>query len=865
MSVAQRDRPLAWWEELGIPFRGRLAEEAILQPDSPGEQRIQALRKAVVPAPPLRMHRLSAARARLVTESYRETEGEHPAIRRAKAIAHVFRHIPIPLPEGQLLLGTPAAELCAVEVQPEMMAWRLDAEAFLKPHDDYYLSDEDAEVFAREVIPYWLGRGRGDYALRELEQNQPEALDYLRESGAIIRGIGGALYHTLQDYSSVLQKGLDTLKAEVEARLAEIDGSAPHSHADLERRNVYRAMLVVADGIVAYAERCAELAEAAAAGLSTSPPTPSPLAERGLRSSSAHSPSPFTEWGSGGEVNRAAELREMARICRKVPRRPAESWWEALQSLHFLRMGTALAEGGGSHCVGRFDQYAYPFLRRDLDAGRITWERAQELLECLFVKWNEVRVYSPGRGGGAQGMRQNDKLTIGGVDGAGRDVTNPLSYMCLEAHAHVHLNDPNVSVRLHRGTPDAFLKRALEVIRLGGGLPQLISDEVIIPSLMGNCGLSLEDARNYADIGCQENVSDPNVSPGHDTNGYTNTGWFNLAKPVELALTDGVNPLNGRRIGPSTGDPRAFATMDDFLRAVRTQFEHAARMNAAVCSAIEYTFARYYPCVFHDLMHPGPRTRGVDIAAGGCHYNWSGSLGVGLATAGDSLAAINRLVYELRSVSWDELLGALARDWEGAEELRQRCIRAPKYGAGDPAADEWTRWITETYADAFARCRSPKGGKLVVGLASMATFVHVGRMTGPTPDGRRRGEMVADSTSPSRYAPALGPTAAHLSNARGIDAYRTPNGVTFNQRFSASAVATERDLSKWADLVRTFVDAGGQSVQYTVVDRDMLLDAQRHPERYRDLFVRVGGYSALFVELSREVQEQIIARAEQGL
>ena len=833
MATIQREQPPAWWEEMGVPFRGRLAEEAILQPDSPEEQRIQALRKAVAPAPPFRMHRLSAARARLVTESYRETEGEHPAIRRAKAIAHVFRNIPIALPERQLLLGTPAAELCAVEVQPELIAWRQEAESFLKPHDDYYLTDEDAETFAREIIPYWLGRGRGDYVLRELETHQPEALDYLRNAGAIIRGLGGALYHTLQDYNSVLCRGLDALKGDIQTRLVRIDGSAPDGIADLERRNHYRAMLIAADGICAYAERCAELADQAAA--------------------------------REHDSTRAAELREMARVCRKVPRLPAESWWEALQSLHFLRMGTALAEGGGSHCVGRFDQYMLPFLKRDLEAGRITRERAQELLECLFVKWNEVRVYSPGRGGGAQGMRQNDKLTIGGVDASGRDVTNPLSYMCLEAHAHVHLNDPNISVRLHRGTPDAFLRRTLEVIRLGGGLPQLINDEVIIPSLMGNCGLSLEDARNYADIGCQENASDPNVSPGRDTNGYTNTGWFNVVKPIELALHDGVNPLNGRQVGPRTGDPRTFATMDDFIRAARAQLDHAARMNAAVCSAIEYSFARYYPCVFHNLMHPGPRERGVDVEAGGCHYNWSGSLGVGLANAGDSLAAINHLVYETRSVAWDELLAALTDDWQNAEELRQRCIGAPKYGAGDPAADSWARLVSEMYADAFAKCRSPKGGKLVVGLISMATFVQMGRLTGATPDGRRRGEMLADATSPSRYAPALGPTAAHLSNARGIDTYRTPNGVTFNQRFSSSAVASERDLSKWADLVRTYVDAGGQSVQYTVVDREMLLDAQRHPERYRDLFVRVGGYSALFVELSGEVQDAIIARAEQEL
>ena len=832
MAGAPPRSPRTWWEELGIPFQGRIAVEAILSADSPEEQRIQRLRETVMPSGADGRDRLSTERARLVTESYRQTEGEHPAIRRARAIANVFRHIPIPNPAGQLLLGTAAADVRTAELPIELMTWTQDGAGFVERHPNYQVAPTDAALLTDTLIPYWLGRGRGDYALRELQASDPEALTYQRASGAFIRGLGGPLYHTIQDYNSVLLRGLDALKADVASSLAEIRAAARRSHADLERRNHYLAILIVADGMIAYAERCADLADAAA--------------------------------GAESDPERAGEYHELARICRKVPRLPADTWWEALQSLHFLRMATALAECGGSHCVGRFDQYMWPLLKRELDRGRIDRARAQLLLECLFVKWNETPVYAAGRGTTSEGMRQNDKLTIGGTDIGGADASNDLSYMCLEAHAHVHLNDPNLSLRVHRNTPDPLLRRALEVIRLGGGLPQLIVDEAIVPALMANCGLTLADARNYADIGCQENASDPNVAPDRDTNGYTNTGWFNVVKPVELALFGGLNPLTGQQVGPATGDPRTFPTMAHFVEAARQQYDHAARMNAAVCAAIEYSFQRYYPCVFHNLMHPGPRRTGIDINAGGCHYNWSGSLGVGLASAGDSLSAVNHLIYETRATTWDQLLPALREDWAGQEELRQLCIRAPKYGAADPRADTWSRLASQLYADAFAKCWSPKGGKLVVGLVSMASFNHIGRLTGATPDGRRRSEPVADSTSPSRYAPALGPTAAHLSNARGIDTYRTPNGVTFNQRFSTSAVQSERDLSRWADLVRTFVDTGGQSVQYTIVDRDMLVDAQRHPQRYRDLFVRVGGYSALFVELSREVQDAVIERAEQS-
>lgn len=820
----------AWWTALGVALSGRLADEAVLKPDSSEERRVQRLRARV--AEPRREHRLSVHRARLVTQSYRETVGEHPAIRRARAIARVFERIPIPLVEDQLLFGTPTAALDLVEVTPEFVAWTQVGDSFLRPHDGFYLEPEDAAVYAEEIIPFWRGQGRGDYVLRELETHDPEALAYLEGSGTILRSLGVALNHTLQDYNAVLTRGLDALKAEIAARLEGIDAATARSHADLERRSLYRAMIICADGLIAYAERCGDLAEAAAA--SAAP-------------------------------DRAIELREIARICRAVPRLPASGWWECLQSIHLCRMGTALAEGGGSHSIGRFDQYASPFLRADLSSGRISRERAQELLECFFVKWNETRTYSPGRAGGTVGMRQNDKLTIGGVDASGLDSTNELSFMCLEAQAHVHLNDPNVSLRLHRSTPDDILRRSLEVLRLGGGLPQLISDEAIVPSLIASCGLTLSDARNYADIGCQENTSDPNVSPGRDTNGFTNTGWFNLAKPVELALHDGVDPLSGRCVGPRTGDPRSFESMADLVAAVRAQFDYAARMNARVASVIEHSYARYYPCVFHDLMYPGPRERGVDVAEGGCHYNWSGSLGVGLASAGDALAAVNDLVYERRQASWDELLAALRSNWAEAPGLRKLALAAPKYGAGDPNADAWTRLVSDLYADAFAKCRTPKGGPIVVGYASMATFVFLGKLVGPLPDGRRRGEPLADSTAPTSLSPALGPTATHLSNARGIDSLRAPNGVVFNQRFSSSAVGTDRDLAKWAGLVRTFVEIGGQSVQYTVADGAMLRAAQREPDRYRDLVVRVGGYSATFVELGAEVQDAIIARAEQRL
>ena len=751
-------------------------------------------------------------------------------------MARVFHDIPLGLLPGQLLMGTASSGPHVVDFNPQFL--RLDPRVPVEGREmetyfeglakRYVVEPADVEILDKEIWPYWRTRTRYAYIAAEMERHYPEAWSFLRDGDCYEPVFFGALYHTVQDYASVLAKGLEGIKAEIAGHMAALDAANPSGIADFERRNQYEAMLIAADGLIDYARRNAELAERLAANESN--------------------------------TKRAAELREMARICYKVPAAPADTWWEALQSFHFLRMGTALAEGGDSHAAGRFDQYMYPYLERELAAGTITLAGAQELLECLFLKWNEAQDCRFSEG--TPGVSNNDKITIGGVDSRGHDCTNRLSYMLLEAQAHVHLNDPNLSVRLHRDTPDALLHQALEVVRLGGGLPILVNDDAIIPALVGSCGVALDDARQYADIGCQENVTDPNMT-GADTNGRTNAGWFNIPKPIELALYDGRNPLNGRQVGPHSGDPRTFSTMAQFVAAVRAQMEHAVAMNAIANNVSDFVFAKYYPCVFHNLMHPGPRATGVDINAGGCKYNWTGALAVGTANAGDILAAIDHLIFQSGAVTWDELLAALAHDWEGAEDLRRRCLAAPKYGCDDEYADDWTRRALELLFDAYERHATPRGGHFVVGLISMGYYVLQGRRLGATPDGRRRGEPLADAISPSSYAPALGPTATHRSAARAIDAYHTPNGVSFNQRLSATAVMSPRDLHKWADLVRSYVDAGGQEVQYQVADGKTLKQAQAHPEQYRDLVVRVGGYSALFVELTKELQDTIIARVEQ--
>lgn len=827
-----------WWVEQRALWGGDIFRRMALAPDSREERRIQALRRDILERDQGGRRRVSMRKAQIITRAYRESESLHPAIRRALAMERVFQEIPVALAPGQLLMGTASSGPHIVDVSPELLhtaqrqpdpAHEMDS-PLSGVEVRFILPDEERRIFEEDVWPYWQQRARGVIYARELQRHYPEAWRFAMDGGCFDPVQGGPLHHTVQDYASFLRQGVDGVVAEITEQIARLDPAGGMTSADYERRDQYEAMLIAARGLVTYAERNAALADELA--------------------------------GQESDPARRAELLEMARICRKVPRLPADSWWEALQSFHFLRLATALSEDDDSNSAGRFDQYMLPYVQADIAAGRLRRAQAQELLECLFLKWNETcnfRFNEPGLG-----RSNNDKITIGGTDCYGRDASNDLSYMLLEAHAHVHLNDPNLSVRLHRNTPDEFLRCSLEVVRLGGGLPILISDEAIVPALSATCGVALEHARDFADLGCQENVTDPNMS-GADSNGRCNAGWFSLPKPIELALGNGVNPMNGRQVGPQTGDARSFSSMDDFVAAVRAQVEHAVRLNVVCNNVNDYVFARYYPSVFHNLMHPGPRRTGIDINAGGCRYNWTGTMGVGLANAGDMLAAIDTVVFRERQATWDELLAALARDWQGAESLRRACLAAPKYGSDNEYADDWAGRYLGLWLDAYESHRTPRGGRFVGGLISMGSYVTLGRWLGATPDGRQRGERLADATSPSHYAPAAGPTAAHRSAARAIDGLRMPNGVTFNQRFNATAIAGARDLSKWADLVRAYVEAGGVQVQYSIMDREMLLAAQRHPERYRDLIVRVGGYSAVFVELNKDLQESILARTEQGL
>lgn len=833
-----------WWERTNVWWKGELFDNFILKDHSPEEERIQKLRDEITNGFNGKSGKISIERARLFTESYKKTDGEPAIIRRAKAAKNVLENISIPVPDGQLLMGYPSSLINGAEIEPEYHCSWLEnkiklngktmeeVDAFpIRKFIEFHLDEDDKKELKKTIIPYWRDITLHAVTVRTLKRHDPEALFYWNNSFTSFPVTRIGLCHTIQDYNAVICRGLKGFKEEIQQELDKLDISMSENYMNLLRRDNYLAMIIVADGLIAYARRCADVAEEKAK----------------------------TE----KDPKRAAELTEMARICRKVPEHPAKTWWEAIQSFYFAHMGTWLVDGGVSHSTGRFDQYMYPILEKDLKNG-LTREKAQEILECFFVTFCYRNQLVDWRGSRATpGWHTNDKLTIGGVDTYGKDATNELSYMVLEGHAHVHLNDPIISVRLHNKTPDAFLKAVMEVLRIGSGVPQIISDEAIVPALMGQLGMTLHEARNYADVGCQENQSDPNMSPGADTHGHQNAGFFNLVKPIELALNNGVNPRNGIQVGPKTGDPREFKTIEELMEAVKQQFDYAVKMNVVINNTIEHSYIIFHPTPFHNLMHPSTRKTGLDMNMGACKYNYFGSIGTGLGTAGDSLAAIEKLVFINKTTTMDELIKALKADWGGYEELRSKCIKVPKYGMDNDHADKWAKFVADTFMDAYEKHPTIRGGRYLCGFFSVTQNHVLGDDTDATPDGRKTREMLSDSTSPSQYAVALGPTATHKSATKAIDTLRTVNGITFAQNLDISSLRNDRELSKWGDLIRTFINDGGMSVQYNVISTEQLKDAQKNPENYRDLFVRIGGYTARFVDLNATMQNSIIAKANQ--
>ena len=833
--------------------------------DIPKSPRIQKLVDALYEHMPV----IESARAKLITESYKETEGEPIITRRAKAFAHILHNIPIIIRDNELIVGSSTIAPRGCQTFPEFSYEWLEAEldtVATRIADPFEIAEE-TKAELKEADKYWKGKTTSELATSYMAPEAIKAIEHniFTPGNYFYNGVG----HVTVKYWEVLETGFEGI---MEKAQKELDGCSVGDGNYARKSHFLEAVILSCKAVIDYAGRYAKLAQEMAA--QTSDPV------------------------------RKQELFVIAENCSRVPAKGAQNFYEACQSFWFVQQLLQMESSGHSISPGRFDQYMYPYYKKDMEAGTITREFAQELMDCIWVKLNDLnkcRDAVSAEGFAGYSLFQN--LIAGGQNKEGEDVTNDLSVMCIQASMHVHLPAPSLSVRVWNGSPHEFLIKAAELTRTGIGLPAYYNDEVIIPALQ-NRGLSLEDAREYNIIGCVE------PQKAGKTEGWHDAAFFNMCRPLELVFSNGMD--KGEMVGIPTGDVTQMKTFDEFFDAYKKQMEYCISLLVNADNAIDVAHAERCPLPFLSCMIDDCLKEGKSVQEGGAVYNFTGPQGFGIANMADGLFAIRKLVYEDKKVSMKELKEALAwnydkgLDAQSAGDMTEMIMKAmqkagrnvdastaegllktfmgmkpgeqktqrfkeihdmidevPKFGNDIPEVDYFAREVAYTYSKPLQKYNNPRGGKFQAGLYPVSANVPLGGQTGATPDGRYAHTPVADGVSPSAGKDVKGPTAAATSVSR-LDHFIVSNGTLFNQKFHPSALSGREGLEKFVALIRGYFDQKGMHMQFNVVDRQTLLAAQEHREKYKHLVVRVAGYSALFTTLSRSLQDDIIRRTEQG-
>jgi formate C-acetyltransferase len=793
-------------------------------------QRIRDFREEVLAIEP----QICVERAVLVTEAHQRHRNEQLPLRRAYCLQNVLRHMSIFIEDKTLLAGNQASVNRAapifIEYAEDWLTEELDA---IDTRDgDRFVVPEDAKARIREIAPYWKNNTLKDKGLAAFPETARMFYDLgvIKSEGNITAGDA----HLAVNYNRVIHAGLKDYRRRTVEELGRLDLTGLEA---LKKSYFYRAVLIVLDAAVEFAKRYSALA----GSLAEAEPDPA----------------------------RRRELAEIARICAKVPFEPAETLHEALQSIWLLQVVLQIESSGHSLSYGRLDQYLIDFYERDLAAGRITEERACELFENLWIKSvtiNKIRSYPQSRFNAGNPVYQN--VTIGGQTPDGGDAVNPLSLLILKSVARMRLTQPNLTVRYHRGLGDSFMRECVEVIRCGFGMPAFNSDEVIIPSLLA-LGVERKDAYDYSAIGCVEVAV-----PGKWGYRVTGMSFINFPRALLVAMNDGVDVTTGVRVCRARGH---FIDMTDFeqlMQAWDTVVREFTRQSVIVDSAADLVLEQEVPDILCSALVDDCIARGKHLKEGGAVYDFISGLQVGIANLADSLAAIRKLVFVEKRLTTRDLWNALASDFEGpdGERIRQILLRdAPKYGNDIEAVDRLAARAYESYLDEISRYRNtrygrgPIGGTYFAGTSSVSANVPQGVGTAATPDGRKAWQPLAEGCSPSHGADTRGPTAVFTSVSR-LPIEKITGGVLLNQKVTPQMLESRENREKLIQLLRTFFNKlRGFHVQYNVVSRETLLAAQQHPEEYRDLVVRVAGYSAFFTILSRMTQDDIIARTEQQL
>ncbi|WP_372680552.1 formate C-acetyltransferase/glycerol dehydratase family glycyl radical enzyme [Desulfosarcina sp.] len=772
--------------------------------------RLERLKNQIVNAKP----EVYAERALLVTQAYQENENEPLAIQKARAMEKVFRQSTVLIKDDELIVGCKTPTALGSPLYPEFnVDWlKKEIDSLSQRYETAFdISEENKNRVKQEVIPFWEGRTIYDRILPTIPANAMEAAD----EGALFHYyLNRSIGHFNPNYETVLKEGFDGLRYRVEHAL---QGTTPE---DAEKQNYYKALLIVIHAVVAFAHRYADEAEKMAQ--------------------------------SCRDPERKNELLQIANNCRWVPEHPPQTYWQAIQSFWFTHLMLNLESNAYALSPGRFDQYIYPFYRKDMAEKATTRADAQELLNCLWVKFAEMTVVKEaGTAKASNTYADFQNLNVGGLKADGSDGVNDISYMCIEAQSALLLPQPQLSCLISSKSPHAFLLKACELARQGTGMPAMFNADEIVLSLTEK-GKSLEDARNGGINGCVEIT-------GQGNDQMASSGYINLAKCLELALNNGTNMISGKQLGPQTGTPDQFRSIEDVWQALEAQIRHMVDLKHQFDTAAKLVFARSCPALCTSLVVDDCIKKGKDFHNGGARYSQPMLSGVGTGTVTDAIAAIDHFVFGKGTFSTGDIVQAMKDNFDGHETMRNLLWnKAPKLGNDRDEVDRNAARLVNLFVKLLKDYTNDRGVPYAADMIPTTAHLPFGVLTAASADGRLAGAPLAEGISPVQGQDLSGPTAVVKSIAK-LDHVSTV-GSLLNMKFTPQTLAGEDNLKKFAALIRTYFDYGGHHMQFNVVSRETLIEAQQYPDDYRSLLIRVAGYSDYFVMLSKDVQDEVISR-----
>lgn len=760
-------------------------------------------------------------RTRLYTESMKLTEGEPRIIRQAKALAHMLEGIPVRIIPNELIVGVITDKTRGAMIYPEAHGARIIPELeSMKIRDNRRIevSDEDLKIIQDEIEAYWADKSMLAHAEKKTPEKIMETL--LTGSTFLLTEVAG-FGHLSINYPMLYSMGFDKFRTIAEERIQEYDKKSDSD--SISKVHFYNATKIVADAIIRFAERYAEKAAILAK--------------------------------EEKDIQRKEELERIIQTCKWVPRNPPRNLQEAIQFIRFTHLALSIeAYDGQAISMGRIDQYLQPFYENDIKTGTINREKALELVEMLWIKTNEqIPVYDNMAGMYFEGLLTTQAVTIGGIDQKGVDATNDMTYIILEATKNIGLPLPNVHIRIHRNSPPELLREVASTVASETNNIAMFNDEIIVKSWERQ-GIPKEEARNYATVGCVE------LAPFGTSFTSSDAALFNLAMCLELALNNGESRLLDMPLGLETGNPLEFTSMNDVIEAFRKQVSYLVGLMAEGSNCFEALNIELMPTPLLSLCVEDCFDAGQDITTGSARYNFTGVQGVGMADVADSLTAMDHLIFKEKKLSMNELMEAMNEGFEEQETLRQLLMhKAPKYGNDDKFADNYAQLVARIYSEEVEKHKNLRGGSFIPGMYSVTAHVPFGLFTGALPSGRLPSTPLSNGASPVVWAPMNGLTAT-LRSVASIDYTLYPNGTAFTLSLNPSFISKEDGVDAFVSLLDSYVELGGMHIQFNMIDPEILLEAQKTPEAYRNLIVRVAGYSAYYVDLGKEIQDEIIER-----